>query len=323
MKFNGLQIFAVYSCVMFIMVAILTAIFKADVSAQSTTETEKPPVQTTAAPEPAADPHAPVPDPPEADDTWAMFLVNKQNPVSKDYCSNIDTEWVYESWKPYYMDARCAPHLIQMIEDAEKDGIHLVIVSGYRTFEYQQDNFDRSVEERINERGMSEEEAIADTKLEVAQPGESEHNSGLACDIMQDDYTDMTDDGFKYKEGYAWLSEHAADYGFILSFPEGKTDITGIKFEPWHYRYVGKYYAKIITEKKLCLEEFFDEMNWTDKDGKAVYHITPGNEKTDDDADKGTDTDTDDDTSADESTDEYGDDPETGDNGDTADDTEE
>ena len=90
---------------------------------------------------------------------------------------------------------------------------------------------------------------------------------------MSDVFVDMNYDGFKNTEAYKWLLEHAADYGFILRYPEGKEDITGIIYEPWHYRFVGVYYAKLLTDKQVTLEEYFEEMNWVDKDGVAVSHI--------------------------------------------------
>ena len=171
------------------------------------------------------------------------------------------------------MDSRAAEYLKEMIKAAEEDNIHLVVISAYRSVEYQQNNFDRSVQDRIDNRGMTYEEAYADTLKEVQLPGFSEHNAGVAADIMSDEETSMEDDRFKNTTAYAWLQQNAADYGFILRYPEGKEDITGIIYEPWHYRFVGVYYAKLLSEKGVTLEEFFEEMNWADEDGKAVYHL--------------------------------------------------
>ncbi len=214
----------------------------------------------------------PKPDPDDADNTWAMFLVNSKNPVSAEYCDGIETALVYESWREYYMDSRMAEYLKQMLKAAAEDGHQLIVMSAYRSVEYQQNNFDKSVQDRIDNRGMTYEEAYADTLKEVQLPGYSEHNAGLAADIMSDEYVDMNDDGFKDTKAYAWLQEHAADYGFILRYPEGKENITGIIYEPWHYRFVGVYYAKLITDKQITLEEYFEEMNWVDEDGIAVSH---------------------------------------------------
>lgn len=215
----------------------------------------------------------PIPDPEDADNTWAMFLVNSDNQVPAEYCNGIETSLVYESWREYYLDSRVAEYLKEMIKAAEEDNIHLVVISAYRSVEYQQNNFDKSVQDRIDNRGMTYEEAYADTLKEVQLPGFSEHNAGVAADIMSDEETSMEDDRFKNTTAYAWLQQNAADYGFILRYPEGKEDITGIIYEPWHYRFVGVYYAKLLSEKGITLEEFFEEMNWADEDGKAVYHL--------------------------------------------------
>lgn len=215
----------------------------------------------------------PKPDPDDADNTWAMFLVNSKNQVSAAYCDGIDTDLVYESWRKYYMDSRASEYMKLMLSAAAEDGIQLVVMSAYRSVEYQQNNFDKSVQDRIDNRGMSYDEAYADTLKEVQLPGFSEHNAGVAADIMSDEEYSMDDDRFKKTKAYKWLTEHAADYGFILRYPEGKEAVTGIIYEPWHYRFVGVYYAKLLTDKQITLEEYFEEMNWVDKDGKAVYHL--------------------------------------------------
>lgn len=210
----------------------------------------------------------------DADNTWAMFLVNQKNQVSKEYSDGIETARVYEnSYRSYEMDSRMSEFLKQMISAADEDGIQLIVMSAYRSYEYQQNNFDNSVQQRIDERGMTREEAEADTLKEVQLPGFSEHNAGIAADIMSVEEISMDDDRFKNTEAYAWLSEHAAEYGFILRYPEGKEDITGIVFEPWHYRFVGVYYANLIKDKGITLEEFFEEMNWVDENGKATCHL--------------------------------------------------
>lgn len=203
------------------------------------------------------------------DNKWAMFLVNSVNPLPSDYDSRIETEVVFEDWRDYELDSRAADYIKRMIADAKEDGIDLLVVSAYRTIEYQQQNFDRSVQERMD-RGMTYDEAYEDTAREVAMPGESEHNAGLALDIMSQEYTSMDDDGFENTEAFAWLDKHAAEYGFILRYPKDKEGKTKIIYEPWHYRFVGVYYANKIKESGLCLEEYYEEQGWTDGNGKAV-----------------------------------------------------
>jgi D-alanyl-D-alanine carboxypeptidase len=213
---------------------------------------------------------------PEAaiDNEWAMYLVNSKNPLPTDYDGRIETTLVFSDYRDYYFDSRAASYLTDMIEAAAGDGVELYIVSTYRTQEYQQDNFDRSVADRMAA-GMDYDAAYADTLREVTLPGFSEHNAGLAADIMTPSYTSMADDGFKDTEAYAWLTENAADYGFILRYPEGKEDVTGIIYEPWHYRFVGVYYANEIKAQGVTLEEYFAENGWLDPSGKAQYHLGP------------------------------------------------
>ena len=211
------------------------------------------------------------------DNKWAMFLVNKKNPLPADYDSRIETKVVFESWREYFLDVRAAEYLEKMIADAEKDGIDLYVVSAYRTMEYQQQNFDNSVQDRVD-RGMSYDDAYADTLAEVMLPGESEHNAGLALDIMVEEYQSMDDDGFEDTEAFAWLDKHAAEYGFILRYPKGKQDITGIIYEPWHYRFVGVYYANEIKKSGLCLEEYYEKQGWVDESGRATKMRGPWDE---------------------------------------------
>lgn len=206
----------------------------------------------------------------EIDNAWAMFLVNNQNPLPDNYDKKIKVKKVYSNGdRDFEFDERAADYLIDMFAAAKKEGINLTVNSSYRTIEYQQYNFDRSVQQRVNN-GMSYEEAVIDTEKEVAYPGKSEHNAGLSADIFSDEYVSFDDDGFKNTKAYAWLMENAADYGFILRYPEGKEAETGIIYEPWHYRFVGVYYAHKVQESGLCLEEYFEQNGWLDENGTAI-----------------------------------------------------
>jgi D-alanyl-D-alanine carboxypeptidase len=213
-----------------------------------------------------------------ADNVWAMFLVNNQNPLPADYDDTlkniIGLTKVSSNYRDYYMDSRAAPYLIRMIADAKEDGIDLLVVSTYRTQEYQQQNLDKSVSDRMNQ-GMTHDAAYADALESVMLPGRSEHNAGLAADIMTPSYTSMDDDGFKNTDAYKWLSENAQKYGFILRYPEDKSAETGIIYEPWHYRFIGVYYATKVKESGLSLEEYFAKQGWVDKNGKAISHLGP------------------------------------------------
>ena len=91
----------------------------------------------------------------------------------------------------------------------------------------------------------------------MARPGTSEHQTGLCCDIT-DRYYEMKDRSLENTELYQWMSAHCQEYGFIVRFPDGKEDVTGIIYEPWHFRYVGKEAAAYIMEHDLTLEEFLE-----------------------------------------------------------------
>jgi D-alanyl-D-alanine carboxypeptidase len=213
-----------------------------------------------------------------ADNEWALFLVNNENPIPTNYDEILEDDigltLVFRDYRDYYLDSRAAPYLERLLADSKEDGVDLYIMSTYRTQEYQQQNLDNSVSDRMAN-GMDYEAAYADAITNVAIPGKSEHNAGLAIDIMTPSYTSMDDDGFKNTLEYEWLIDNAHKYGFILRYPEGKQDITGIIYEPWHYRFVGVYHATKIMESGLTLEEYFVRNGWVDDEGKATEHLGP------------------------------------------------
>jgi hypothetical protein len=107
--------------------------------------------------------------------------------------------------------------------------------------------------------GYSREKAEQVAATRVAPPGTSEHNTGLAVDILSGDYYyhhSTMEESFEYDAEAIWMAEHCAEYGFILRYPKGKQDVTGIIFEPWHFRYVGVEIATYIMENNLTLEEY-------------------------------------------------------------------
>lgn len=147
------------------------------------------------------------------------------------------------------VDSRIYPELQQMFDDMRAQGVYPVVASGYRSAEKQQSLMDDKIKEFIDQ-GESAAQAKKDAKKWVNPVGYSEHQTGLAVDINADGVNSTGE------EVYAWLKEHAWEYGFILRYPDGKTDITGTDYEPWHYRYVGKDAAKVIHKKGICLEEY-------------------------------------------------------------------
>jgi len=187
------------------------------------------------------------------DNNWALFLVNQTHELPKDY--SIETKAISGN---YVIDERAAEYAIKMFDAAEGEGITLTVISAYRTVEYQQKLFDRDVKE-YESQGMTYEQAYAETAKNVAVPGQSEHNAGLAIDILSDDWSSLTE-GFETTKAFKWLSENAQDYGFILRYPKGKENITGIVYEPWHYRFVGINNANKIKDSGLCLEEYINNL---------------------------------------------------------------
>ena len=185
-------------------------------------------------------------------DDWQLVLVNKNHPISEDYSFTLGT-----IKGAMQCDERILGDLYSMIDAAYKDGVNLVICSPYRADERQQMLFDRKVKKYIAQ-GMSYMEAYRLSGQAVTIPGSSEHQIGLALDIICDGYSSL-DAGFGDTLAGKWLAEHCFEYGFVVRYPLGKEDITGIEYEPWHLRYVGKNAANVITEENICLEEFWEK----------------------------------------------------------------
>ena len=144
-----------------------------------------------------------------------------------------------------------------MLADGRKEGLDFWICSAYRTMEKQTDLYNNKVS-RLQAEGLSYEDAYRQAGTVVAYPGTSEHNLGLAADIVAKDYQLLDDKQAETPEA-KWLEENCWRYGFILRYPTDKTGETGIIFEPWHYRYVGKEAAREIMEQGICLEEYLGE----------------------------------------------------------------
>lgn len=155
-------------------------------------------------------------------------------------------------------DVRIIDDLMDMMQAAKEDGIKLVVCSPYRDYNRQTVLFNRKIDHYM-EKGYSYLEAYRISSMTVTVPGASEHQIGLALDIVSTTYSELEIDFGKTEAGI-WLKEHCAEYGFILRYPLGKEYITGIQYEPWHFRYVGKEAAANIMERGITLEEFLDEL---------------------------------------------------------------
>lgn len=180
-----------------------------------------------------------------------LVLVNRDNPLSANYSSSLKhicNGRLKVSYELY-------DSLVQMLADAKVQGYSYWIASAYRSAERQQKLVDEDVYTCMSY-GMSYDDALEEVYKETMPAGCSEHQTGLALDILCSGNSVM-DASQKDEPGNKWLCKNCYKYGFILRYPEGKSNITGVNFEPWHFRYVGKEAAKFIMKNGITLEEFY------------------------------------------------------------------
>ncbi len=184
-------------------------------------------------------------------------LINTDHPLGADYipsdlCGVVDTRKDRTQNK---MREYAAKALEAMFIEMRANGYTDVsVTSAYRSYDYQTQLFNNSL--NSFRQYYDYNTAYAKTAAQIAIPGTSEHQSGLCADLHN---LPAASQQFESQEVYKWLINHCADFGFILRYPKDKSDITGIIFEPWHYRYVGRYYAQKIMKSGLCLEEFCEK----------------------------------------------------------------
>lgn len=181
---------------------------------------------------------------------WNLLLVNQDYILPEDF--TVKTAEVKGGGQS--LDYRVVPYYNDMVTAAEADGISLIPVSGYRSRQRQHNNFERKIK-YYTDLGYGKAEATRIASEIVLMPGTSEHNAGLAMDFgTNGNYT--LDENFAKTDAFKWLSEHAADYGFILRYESDTKHITKITYEPWHWRYVGVKAAKEIKASGVTLEEY-------------------------------------------------------------------
>lgn len=215
---------------------------------QSPAQSEPPPASE---PEPPQSSGAPSPADPAAEGDWQLVLVSKAYPIAQELPITL------EEVQGYRVDARIAPALGQMLAAARADGYQLAIISGYRTMERSRILYENKTQQYQGQ-GYTREQALAEAAKWVAPPGTSEHHTGLAVDIVNAGYYNKYNDlveAFEQEPEAVWLRENAPRFGFILRFPKDKEEVTGIHYEPWHFRYVGDH-AQAITDAGLTLEEY-------------------------------------------------------------------
>ena len=187
-------------------------------------------------------------------DDWNLILVNPWNYIPDGYANTIKLR----SFGSHKVDSRCYDSLRQMLADCKAAGNDPVICSSFRTAEGQTKLFNNAVK-KYTDRGYSYEEAYKLAAKGTAIPGTSEHQLGLAVDIVSYSNWNLNESQLKTST-QQWLMKNSYKYGFILRYPTGKSNITGIIFEPWHYRYVGIEAATAIYESGCCLEEYLQNL---------------------------------------------------------------
>ena len=176
-----------------------------------------------------------------------LVLVNKSYKLDNTYIPS-DLELISNKYSndSKYLRKEAKEAFEKLSEDASQLGHKIVAVSTYRDYEYQNKLYNQYV--------IDKGKNYADNCS--ARPGHSEHQTGLAVDVMgsNNDY-----DEFESSNEFKWMKNNSYKYGFILRYPNDKTKITGFKYEPWHYRYVGIEVAKTIYNENITLEEYYDK----------------------------------------------------------------
>jgi len=176
-----------------------------------------------------------------------LILVNKYYYLGKEYSPKESTKLTqnkYSYWDNAYLAKDAQEAFTKMVDDAKESGYSLMDTSAYRSYDTQEYLFNKYLKEN----------GVEWTLKSSAKPGHSEHQTGLATDVVKVGVS-MYD--FGTTKEFNWVKDNAHLYGFILRYPEGKEYLTGYMYEPWHYRYVGKEVAKYIYENDIVFEEYF------------------------------------------------------------------
>lgn len=210
-----------------------------------------------------------------------LILVNRSNTLDRSY---FPQDLVYS--KPsrgratvdVRLDREAMKQLNFMLDAAYRDGVSgMVITSAYRNFDKQTSLYNNKA--NVLSRSMSRKSALEEASKVVAIPGSSEHQTGFAADICSEG-TGLISNFAGTKQG-RWLKDNSWKFGYIVRYPQDKTEITGIIYEPWHVRYVGSGHAEFMAERGMCLEEYIDQLrenkviSFTDSSGSsyAVHYM--------------------------------------------------
>lgn len=181
-----------------------------------------------------------------------MILVSRTHKMPEDY--PVETKECGSATAiNKTLQTEAAEAFLSMQAAAAKDGVDVRMQSGYRSVSYQKKLYDDKTQYYLN-KGLSEAAAREKAAAIVNPPGCSEHNCGLAADLNSPEHTTL-DTGFADTAAFRWLCENAEQYGFILRYPKEAESVTGITYEPWHWRYVGPENAALLNRSGLCLED--------------------------------------------------------------------
>ena len=194
-------------------------------------------------------------DPQNRDDY--LIIANRENRLSSDFVPK-DLTLVYKAKgtsAKYKMTYVAAMAFEALVKEAEHYNLNIYATSGYRSYQTQETLFNNYVNGHINNDGMTYEQAFAEASTYSQIAGASEHQTGLTMDV------NWTETSFGSTKEGKWLAENCWKYGFIIRYPKDKQDVTGISWEPWHLRYVGRYHAEKMHEMNLCLEEYLEYLD--------------------------------------------------------------
>jgi D-alanyl-D-alanine carboxypeptidase len=180
---------------------------------------------------------------------WASILVNQSSLLPDGFSVEV------ADFSGGQVDKRILSVCKAMFADAKKDGVTLKLVDAYRSHDLQKRLFEDKVSSYLA-KGYSQEDAEAEAATITARPGTSEHQTGLALDIVTPSYT-KRDKGFANTDAFQWLNANAQDYGFTLRYKKGKQDLTGVIYESWHWRFVGVNAARAMKQSGEVLEEYW------------------------------------------------------------------
>lgn len=180
---------------------------------------------------------------------WALKLVNFETPLAGDFVPGLSK--IKSAYNPNSLkiDSRIVEAVNIMCDAAKKDGVTLTVISAYRTNAKQNSLYNNKVERLVAD-GYEREEALAVAATAVARPGTSEHQLGLAVDF------NSVEQDFEHTKAGKWLRDHCVEYGFVIRYPSDKKELTGVIYEPWHFRFVGRKNAAKMQELDMCLEEY-------------------------------------------------------------------